>query len=47
MQDSAIWSILGISMSAVLLLIILVGGFFMFRAFLRRMAPKDDDRFQG
>ncbi|MDI3256711.1 MAG: DUF2621 family protein [Kyrpidia sp.] len=44
MHDSAImWSVLGIALSAVLLFVILVGGFFMFRAFLRRMAPKRDD----
>ncbi|MDI3327735.1 MAG: hypothetical protein QJR06_04220 [Alicyclobacillaceae bacterium] len=39
MQESATWGILGVSLSAVLLLVIMVGGFFMFRAFLRRMAP--------
>ncbi|CAB3389188.1 MULTISPECIES: hypothetical protein [Kyrpidia] len=39
MQEAVVWSVLGIGLSAVLLLVILAGGFFMFRAFLRKMAP--------
>ncbi|ADG04791.1 hypothetical protein [Kyrpidia tusciae] len=39
MREAVVWSMLGIGLSAVLLLVILVGGFFMFRAFLRKMAP--------